>query len=113
MRSVVNRSEEEMKDAEKEEQSVDSKRYGCDILLEKTTLEKARNSSFPMDAYLVYYLLDDKKYLDLCRSQKVSNIFDMYYDTYGSGAIQKIEFGSGRINPNVWGYKQSDKKKKR
>ena len=29
--------------------------YSCEILLEKTTPEKAKNSSFPTDAYNVTY----------------------------------------------------------
>ena len=42
-----------------------------------------------------------------------TRIFDMYYDKYGPGAVQKIDFGYGRTNPKLWGYKQPDKKKKR
>ena len=36
----------------------------------------------------------------------------MYYDKYGPGSVQKIDFGYGRTNPKVWGYKQPEKKKK-
>ena len=32
--------------------------YGCEILLEKTTLEKAKDKSFPTDAYLIWYIDD-------------------------------------------------------
>ena len=32
--------------------------YSCEILLEKTTPEKAKDSSFPTDAYNVTYTVD-------------------------------------------------------
>lgn len=87
--------------------------YGCEILLEKTTLEKAKDSSFPSDAYLIWYLLDEEECIDLTRCAKRVNLFDMYYDKYGPGSVQKIDFGYGRMNPRLWGYKQPEKKKKK
>ena len=87
--------------------------YGCEILLEKTTLAKAKDSSFPSDAYLIWYIADGKTHIDLTRCTKRVNLFDMYYDKYGPGAVQKIDFGYGRVNPKLWGYKQPEKKKKR
>jgi hypothetical protein len=87
--------------------------YGCEILLEKTTLNKAKDSSFPNDAYLVWYIADGEECIDLTRGAKRVNLFDMYYDKYGPGAVQKIDFGYGRVNPKLWGYKQPEKKKKR
>ena len=87
--------------------------YGCEVLLEKTTLEKAKDSSFPNDAYLIWYLDDNNQYMDLVRCQKKVNLFDMYYDKYGSGAVQRIDFGYGRVSPRLWGYKQPEKKKRK
>jgi hypothetical protein len=87
-------------------------RYGCQILLENTTLEVAKDSSFPNDAYLIWYSVEGKTHIDLCRGTR-SRIFDLYYDKFGSGAIQKIDFGYGRTNPKLWGYKQPDKKKRK
>ena len=86
--------------------------YGCDVLLENTTLENAKDSSFPNDAYLIWYLVDGKECIDLVRGTRV-RIFDMYYDKYGPGIVKKIDFGYGRTNPKLWGYKQPEKKKKR
>ena len=86
--------------------------YGCEVLLEDTTIEKAKDSSFPNDAYLVWYILGGQECIDLTRGTRV-RIFDMYYDKYGPGAVQKIDFGYGRMNPKMWGYKQPDKKKKK
>jgi hypothetical protein len=37
----------------------------------------------------------------------------MYYDKYGPGAVKKIDFGYGRTNPKLWGYKQPEKKKRK
>lgn len=87
-------------------------RYGCQILLENTTLEVAKDSSFPNDAYLIWYIIEEKNYLDLCRGTR-SRIFDLYYDKFGPGVIQKIDFGYGRTNPKIWGYKSPDKKKRK
>ena len=92
---------------------VDQSDYGCQILLEKTTLEAAKDKSFPNDARLIWYIVDGVQYMDLTRCSKVSKLFDMYYDKYGKGAVQKIDFGYGSVNPKLWGYKQPDKKKKR
>jgi len=87
--------------------------YGCEILLERTTLEMAKDSSFPNDAYLIWYKNNSEEYLDLTRCSKRVNLFDMYYDKYGPGSVQKIDFGYGRVNPRIWGYKQPEKKKKK
>ena len=86
--------------------------YGCEVLLENTSIEKVKDPSFPNDAYLIWYLADDKQCIDLVRGTRV-RIFDMYYDKYGPDAIQKIDFGYGRVSPKLWGYKQPEKKKKR
>lgn len=87
--------------------------YGCEILLEKTTLEKSKDSSLPNDAYLIWYVVDGEEYIDLTRCHKRVNLFDMYYDKYGPGAVKKIDFGYGRTNPKLWGYKQPEKKKRK
>jgi hypothetical protein len=87
--------------------------YGCEILLEKTTVDNAKDSSLPNDAYLIWYIVDGEEYIDLTRCHKRVNLFDMYYDKYGPGAVQKIDFGYGRTNPKLWGYKQPEKKKRK
>jgi len=87
--------------------------YGCEIILEKTSIEKAKDSSFPNDAYLIWYVVDGQNYVDLTRCSKKVNLFDMYYDKYGPGSVQKIDFGYGRVSPKLWGYKQPEKKKRK
>jgi hypothetical protein len=86
--------------------------YGCEILLEKTTLDKTKDSSFPNDAYLIWYKVDEEIHIDLVRGSRV-RIFDMYYDKYGLGSVQKIDFGYGRTNPKLWRYQKPEKKKKK
>jgi hypothetical protein len=87
--------------------------YSCQILLEKTTLEAADDKSFPNDARLVWYVVDGKEYIDLTRCSKVVKLFDMYYDKYGKGAVQKIDFGYGAMNPKLWGQKPKKEKKRK
>ena len=86
--------------------------YSCQILLENTTLEKADDKSFPSDAYLVWYNVEGNETLDVTRSAKKSNIFDMYYDKYKKD-LKRIEYGPGTINPTQWGYKSPEKRKRR
>lgn len=106
---------------EKEEKTVEwtqeektnlAKKYGCEILLANSTLSEIKDPSFPSDAYIVEYIVNGELKRDLCRGKKVS-IFDLYYDKFGKESVQKIDFGYGRVNPRLWGYKQPDKKKRK
>jgi hypothetical protein len=110
--TVAVNTEKDMADSEKNEITLLPSNYGCDILLEKTTVEAAKDSSFPNDAYLIWYEIGGEENVDLVRGSRV-RIFDMYYDKYGPGVVKKIDFGYGRTNPKLWGYKQPEKKKKR
>ena len=94
---------------------LDGSKYSCQVILEKCTLEQAYDRSLPTDARLIRYKVDGKDYLDVTRSAKASNIFDLYFDTYGMGALQSIDYGKGTVSPSQWGYVSStdSKKKKR
>ena len=85
--------------------------YWCEIILEKTTREKAEDKSLPTDAFNVLYVVDGKEHLDVTRSEKMINVFDMYYDRYGKDAVQKIDYGAGAVRPNLWGLKATPPKK--
>ena len=111
--TVVVGAKKDMAEFPKEQRQILPHSYGCEILLEKTTIEKAKDFSFPSDAYLVWYIVDGEEHIDLCRAAKKVSLFDMYYDKYGHGSIQKIDFGYGRTNPKLWGYKAPEAKKKR
>ena len=97
---------------EKEVSGLDPASYSCQVLLENTTLEKANDKSLPSDGYLVWYNVEGNELLDVTRSCKQANIFDMYYDTY-KGDLKRIEYGKGTVAPGMWGYKEPPKKKRR
>jgi hypothetical protein len=104
--------EEKMAEKKTEQNTSNPATYGCEILLEKTTLKQVKDPSFPSDAKIIWYEIDGEKYMDLCRGRNVK-IFDMYYDKYGPGVVQKIDFGYGRVSPKIWGYKAPEAKKRK
>ncbi len=87
--------------------------YSCQIVLEKTTREKAEDRSLPTDAFNVVYVVDGKEHLDVTRSEKMVNVFDMYYDKYGAGSVKSIEYGRGTIRPNLWNVKPPERKRRK
>ena len=87
--------------------------YSCQIVLEKTTQEKANDKKLPSDAFNVTYMVEGKEHLDVTRSEKMANVFDMYYDKYGKGAVQSIEYGHGTIRPNLWNVKPPERKRRK
>ena len=94
-----------------EEKELSGSLYGCEILLEKCSLEDTKNKNLPSDTYIVSYYCDEQVCCDLTRSGKMSNIFDMYWDKIDNNLIS-ITYGNGAISPRNWGY-QSPKNKKR
>ena len=103
----------ETKKKELSEPKIDGSQYSFQVILEKCTLEQALDRSLPTDARLIRYQVDGKDFLDVTRSAKAANIFDLYFDTYGKGALQSIDYGKGTISPGQWGYKSPSKTKKR
>ena len=95
----------------KEKEQLGNK-YSTELLTENCNAEQKTNKYLPSDAYLVTYKHEKELRSDLVRSPSRINLFDMYYDKYREG-LNKIEWGYGTINPSQWGYKQSEKKKKR
>lgn len=95
-----------------EERSSIAKQYNCEILIHNAKKEEINNPNFPSDVYIVKYLTDKGEFIDLCRSSKMSNIFDMYYDKIGNN-IRKIDFGYGRVSPKLWGYPSPEKKRRK
>tara|TARA_B100000686_G_scaffold318690_1_gene368712 strand:- start:617 stop:982 length:366 start_codon:yes stop_codon:yes gene_type:complete len=111
---TVKRGEEVTEKKEEEEKSkINPSDYSCQILLEKTTKDKSDDRKLPTDAFNVTYVIEGETRLDVTRSGKMSNVFDFYFDKYGKGAVQKIDYGHGTVNPHQWGYKQPEKKKRR
>ena len=90
-----------------------TEQYSCQIVLEKTTREKAEDKKLPTDAFNVFYMVDDKEYLDVTRSEKMVNIFDRYYDKYGPDSVKSIEYGCGNVRPNLGNVKPPERKKRK
>jgi hypothetical protein len=113
LHDVVKRAQgKSMEESSVNEKQVFPHEYGCEVLLQNTSIDKVKDPSFPNDAYLIWYDVNGETHIDLVRGTRV-RIFDMYYDKYGSNSIKKIDFGYGRTNPKLWGYKQPDKKKRK
>jgi hypothetical protein len=109
---VINVVEKEMEQWTPEEKKQIPSRYGCELIFERTTLQQIKDPSLPNDAYMVIYRVDNETFMDLCRGSRV-RIFDMYYDKFGPGSVQKIDWGYGRVSPHNWGYKKSENKRKK
>ena len=104
---------EKVTEKKEEESKISRTDYSCEVLLEKATKDKADDRKLPSDAFNVTYVVEGEERLDVTRSGKMVNVFDFYHDKYGKGAVQKIDYGHGTVNPHQWGYKQPEKKKRR
>ena len=113
MTTKVDKEEKLAEPPKKPEPKFDPSDYSCEILQEKTTQEKANDRKLPSDAFNVTYVVEGETRLDVTRSSKMVNIFDMYFDRYGKDSIQKIDYGHGTVNPGQWGYKAPVKKVKK
>jgi hypothetical protein len=109
---MIKVAEKKMTQWTPEEKKEIPSQYGCELLFERTTLQQIKDPSLPNDAYVVIYRINNETFMDLCRGKRV-NIFDMYYDKFGPGSVQKIDWGYGRTNPRLWGSKKSSEGKKR
>ncbi len=113
MTTKVDKEEKLAEPPKKPEPKFDPSEYSCEIIQERTTLEKSVDRKLPTDAFNVTYIVDGETFLDVTRSSKMVNVFDMYFDRYGKGSVQKIDFGHGTVNPSQYGYKPPEKKRKR
>tara|TARA_Y100001963_G_scaffold19238_1_gene24351 strand:+ start:1697 stop:2056 length:360 start_codon:yes stop_codon:yes gene_type:complete len=86
--------------------------YGCQLIYENATQEQLFHKKVPTDAMIITYKSEGKDHKDLVRGPRV-NIFDLYFDKFGKGSIQKIDYGHGTISPSQWGYKPPEKRKRR
>ena len=113
MTTKVEKEEKLAEPPKKPEPKFDPSDYSCEILQEKTTQEKALDRKLPTDSFNVTYIVEGETRLDVTRSSKMVNVFDMYYDRYGKGSVQRIDFGHGTVNPSQYGYKPPSKKVKK
>ena len=109
------RGVEAVADEEKkpEEVKLNPADYSCEVILEKTTKDKANDRKLPSDAFEVYYVVDGEERLDVTRSGKKVNVFNLYYDKYGKDSVKKIDYGYGTVNPSQWGYRNKEPQKKK
>ena len=112
MTTKVDKEEKLAEPPKKPEPKFDPSTYSCEIIQEKTTLDKANDRKLPSDAFNVTYVVEGETLLDVTRSSKMVNVFDMYYDRYGKGAVQKIDFGFGTMNPKLWNNGKKESKGK-
>ena len=111
----VKRGEQKVSGEEKKEDDnkINPQDYSCEIILEKTTKDKADDRKLPSDAFNVTYMVEGEERLDVTRSGKMVNVFNLYYDRYGKDSVKKIDYGHGTINPSQYRYKVQEKKRKR
>ena len=86
-------------------------RYGCEILIQDGSYAEVCTKDAPNDAYIIKYMIDDKICFDLTRGGRIK-LFDMYWDKFREN-LKSIDFGYGRVNPKLWGYKSPEKKKRK
>ena len=90
-----------------------SSRYSTSLIKENCNKDDLSDKSLPSDAYVVTYKVEGAVRNDLVRCHGKVNIFDMYYDKFGSDSIISIEYGPGIVSPKIWGVPVATKPKKR
>jgi hypothetical protein len=85
--------------------------YGCEILKENCTYQEANTKEAPNDAHIISYIVNDKMCYDLTRGTN-THLFNMYWDKFRDN-LKSIQWGSGTINPKLWGYKAPERKKRK
>ena len=83
------------------------------IIHEKCDKTLSHNKSLPLNSYLVTYIVEDKTYYDIVQSNGKVSVFDSYYDQYGKGSLQSIEWTDGRVNPKFYGGNQTREEKQK
>ena len=87
---------------------------GVTVIFNGCTVEAAKDRGLPTTAWLMSCKLEDKEWKDVVMGNRV-DVFDSYYDAFGTNVIQKMDWTSGTINPTSWNVvsKQPNKKKRR
>lgn len=85
----------------------------CKLLIENASDTDVKNPNIPSDSFLVYYKNKEKSTIDICRGQKMSDVFDYYYDKFGKNSIEKITFSYGKINPRMWNIPKPEEPSKK
>lgn len=94
-----------------EERRSTPKKYNCELIYPNATEDQAKDKSLPLDAYIVHYKDSEGDIvMDVCRTSKKVNLFDMYYDKFKN--VIDISFGYGVVNPRLWNIPAPKKGKK-
>jgi hypothetical protein len=84
----------------------------CKVLHQNCKKDLSSDKSLPINSYLVTYLIDGEVAYDIVMCNKISDIFDMYWDNIREN-LKSIIWTDGRVNPKMWGYEPKEEKKKR
>jgi hypothetical protein len=63
MTAVIEKGEKMAESLEKEENLIVPREYGCEVLSRKNHIEKAKDPSFPNDAYLIWYNVNGEQHM--------------------------------------------------
>ena len=96
----------------KEKEQLNNK-YSTELIVENCNEEQRTNKYLPSDAYVVTYKHEKELRTDLVRAASRVNIFDMYYDKFGSSQLVSIEYGPGLMSPKLWGLEKPSKPRRR
>ena len=96
----------------KEKEQLNNK-YSTELIVENCNEEQRTNKYLPSDAYVVTYKHEKELRTDLVRAASRVNIFDMYYDKFGSSQLVSIEYGPGLTSPKLWGIEKPSKPRRR
>lgn len=81
------------------------------VIHKKCDASLAKDKTLPLDSYLVSYLDEDQIVFDIVKASSQVSIFDHYYDNYGKGSPISIRWTDGTVNPKLWDYKKTKKKR--
>jgi hypothetical protein len=73
----------------------------------------SKDKSLPVNSYLVTYLVKDTEKYDIVQAGGKVEVFDNYYDEYGKGSLQLIQWTDGKVSPKVYGYVPKEKKRRK
>ena len=95
---MIKRGEAQVSGPEKKEEEIkiDPADYSCEVILEKTTKDKADDRKLPSDAFNVFYVVEGEEHLDVTRSGKMANIFDFFCWTIGKLPVSEELWLFGR-----------------
>lgn len=87
-----------------------NKELGVKVLFHATNVEVTDTVSLPSNTYIIGIEKDNKVFDDIAQGT-MSDIFNAYYDKFGSQSILYIRTTKGRCSPSLFDKIKKDKKK--